>query len=82
MQDPVCGEIPKACVVYATVDPDALMAWVAERVAPYKRIRAVEVLDAIPTLAVRQDPAPAPAGRRRRAGLAAGQRITGHPAFR
>jgi acyl-coenzyme A synthetase/AMP-(fatty) acid ligase len=24
------------------------MAWVAERVAPYKRVRAVEVLDAIP----------------------------------
>jgi acyl-CoA synthetase (AMP-forming)/AMP-acid ligase II len=48
-QDPACGEIPKACVVLREdVDPDALMAWVAERVAPYKRVRAVEVLDAIP----------------------------------
>jgi acyl-CoA synthetase (AMP-forming)/AMP-acid ligase II len=49
VQDPACGELPKACVVLrADVDGDALMAWVAERVAPYKRIRAVEVLDAIP----------------------------------
>jgi acyl-coenzyme A synthetase/AMP-(fatty) acid ligase len=30
------------------LDPDALMAWVAERVAPYKRIRAVEIVDEIP----------------------------------
>jgi acyl-CoA synthetase (AMP-forming)/AMP-acid ligase II len=49
VQDPVCGEVPKACVVLRDeLDADALMAWVAERVAPYKRIRAVEVLDAIP----------------------------------
>jgi acyl-CoA synthetase (AMP-forming)/AMP-acid ligase II len=43
------GEAPKACVVAAgDLDPDELMAWVAERVAPYKRIRAVEVVDEIP----------------------------------
>jgi acyl-coenzyme A synthetase/AMP-(fatty) acid ligase len=30
------------------LDPDELMAWVAQRVAPYKRIRAVQVVDAIP----------------------------------
>jgi len=44
------GEAPKACVVAAgdELDADALMAWVAERVAPYKRIRAVEVIDEIP----------------------------------
>ena len=30
------------------LDADALMAWVAARVAPYERIRAVEVVDAIP----------------------------------
>jgi acyl-CoA synthetase (AMP-forming)/AMP-acid ligase II len=43
------GEAPKACVV--TVDgleADELMAWVAERVAPYKRIREVEFVDEIP----------------------------------
>jgi acyl-CoA synthetase (AMP-forming)/AMP-acid ligase II len=49
VQDPECGELPKACVVLREdVDGDALMAWVAERVAPYKRIRVVEVVDAIP----------------------------------
>jgi acyl-CoA synthetase (AMP-forming)/AMP-acid ligase II len=43
-------ESPKACVVAAgdDLDPDELMAWVAERVAPYKRIRAVEVVEEIP----------------------------------
>jgi acyl-CoA synthetase (AMP-forming)/AMP-acid ligase II len=47
--DPECGELPKACVVLrGDVEPEALMAWVAERVAPYKRIRVVEVVDAIP----------------------------------
>jgi acyl-CoA synthetase (AMP-forming)/AMP-acid ligase II len=44
------GEAPKACVVAAGDAPDAdeLMAWVAEHVAPYKRIRAVEFVDEIP----------------------------------
>src|SRR5215213_5461326 len=44
------GEAPKACVVPAgeELDCDALMAFVAERVAPYKRIRAVEIVDEIP----------------------------------
>ncbi len=43
------GEAPKAYVVLsAPVDPDELMAWVATRVAPYKRIRALEVVDEIP----------------------------------
>jgi acyl-CoA synthetase (AMP-forming)/AMP-acid ligase II len=44
------GEVPKACVVPAgaELDRDELMAWVAERVAPYKRIRAVELVDEVP----------------------------------
>ena len=43
------GEAPKACVVSDDgVDPDELMAYVAERVAPYKRIREVEFVDEIP----------------------------------
>jgi acyl-CoA synthetase (AMP-forming)/AMP-acid ligase II len=43
------GEAPKACVVVEDdLDPDELMAWVAERVAPYKRIREVEIVDEIP----------------------------------
>jgi acyl-CoA synthetase (AMP-forming)/AMP-acid ligase II len=50
MRDDEAGEVPKACVVPAgdELDPDALMAWIAERVAPYKRIRAVELVDEIP----------------------------------
>jgi len=30
------------------LDAEALMAWVAERVAPYKRVRLVETIDEIP----------------------------------
>jgi acyl-CoA synthetase (AMP-forming)/AMP-acid ligase II len=49
VSDAEAGEIPKAFVVLKKeVTPEELMAFVAERVAPYKRIRAVEVIDAIP----------------------------------
>jgi acyl-coenzyme A synthetase/AMP-(fatty) acid ligase len=42
-------EVPKACVVCDDdLDPDELIAWVAEKVAPYKRIREVEFVDEIP----------------------------------
>ncbi len=47
--DDEAGEIPKAFVVARSpLDPDELMAWVAERVAPYKKVRRVEFIDAIP----------------------------------
>jgi acyl-CoA synthetase (AMP-forming)/AMP-acid ligase II len=42
------GEAPKAFVVAEDVDADELMAYVAERVAPYKKIREVEFVDEIP----------------------------------
>ena len=45
------GEIPKAFIVVkpgATVTADEIMAFVAERVAPHKKVRAVEFIDAIP----------------------------------
>jgi acyl-CoA synthetase (AMP-forming)/AMP-acid ligase II len=43
------GEAPKAFVVSsAPTDPDVLMEWVAARVAPYKKVRSVEFVDAIP----------------------------------
>jgi acyl-CoA synthetase (AMP-forming)/AMP-acid ligase II len=43
------GEVPKAFVVVrAPIEADELMAWVAERVAPYKKIRKVEFIDVIP----------------------------------
>ena len=49
--DPANGEVPVAVVVPrpgAGPDPDELLAWVAERVAPHKRVRAVRFADAIP----------------------------------
>ena len=47
--DAATGEVPVASVVArAPLDADDLMAWVAERVAPYKRIRAVRFVEAIP----------------------------------
>ena len=48
--DEEAGEIPKAFVVLAdpTFDAEALMPYVAEHVAPYKRVRRVEVIEAIP----------------------------------
>src|SRR5262249_42195689 len=49
--DETAGEVPKAFVVArGDLDADALMAWVAERVAPHKRVRAVEVVEEIPKL--------------------------------
>jgi acyl-CoA synthetase (AMP-forming)/AMP-acid ligase II len=43
------GESPKAFVVTDDgVDPEELIAYVAERVAPYKRIRDIEFVDEIP----------------------------------
>jgi acyl-CoA synthetase (AMP-forming)/AMP-acid ligase II len=48
--DEEAGELAKAYVVAAgdDLDADELMAWVAERVAPQKRIRLVERVEEIP----------------------------------
>jgi acyl-CoA synthetase (AMP-forming)/AMP-acid ligase II len=47
--DERCGEVPVAVVVpRARVDVDELLSWVAARVAPHKRLRAVRFTDAIP----------------------------------
>ena len=47
--DEEAGELPKAYVVPGDgFDPDELMGWVAEQVAPQKRIRLVETIDEIP----------------------------------
>ena len=49
VRDDEAGEVPKAFVVLASeVAPEDLLAYVAARVAPYKRIRQLEVIDAIP----------------------------------
>jgi acyl-coenzyme A synthetase/AMP-(fatty) acid ligase len=52
--DPETGEAPKAFVqrrAGATVTAEEPIAYVAERVAPYKKIRDVEFVDAIPKTA-------------------------------
>ncbi len=43
------GQVPKAFVVLkGDVAPDQVMGYVAERVAPYKKLRYVEIVDQIP----------------------------------
>ena len=50
--DEEAGEVPKAFVVARNpVDPEELMAFVAERVAPHKKVRRVEFVDEIPKAA-------------------------------
>lgn len=49
--DEEAGELPKAFVVLkpgTELTADALMAWVAERVAPHKKIRRVQFVDQVP----------------------------------
>jgi acyl-CoA synthetase (AMP-forming)/AMP-acid ligase II len=47
--DEEAGELPKAFVVpSATLTPEEVTAFVAERVAAYKKVRAVELIDEIP----------------------------------
>jgi acyl-CoA synthetase (AMP-forming)/AMP-acid ligase II len=47
--DEEAGEVPKAIVVLKTpAEPEAIMDFVAERVAPHKRVRYVEFVSQIP----------------------------------
>jgi acyl-CoA synthetase (AMP-forming)/AMP-acid ligase II len=47
--DEEAGEVPKAFVVARSrVDPEELLAYVAERVAPHQKVRRVEFVDEIP----------------------------------
>jgi acyl-CoA synthetase (AMP-forming)/AMP-acid ligase II len=47
--DDEAGEVPKAFVVLrGEASPEEIIAFVAERVAPYKKIRSVEFIDKIP----------------------------------
>jgi acyl-CoA synthetase (AMP-forming)/AMP-acid ligase II len=48
--DPSAGEIPKALVVLKdpSASPEAIMDWLAARVAPYKKVREVAIVDQIP----------------------------------
>ena len=52
LKDEACGEIPRAFVVLkGSATADELMSYVAERVAPYKKVRRLEFIDAIPKAA-------------------------------
>jgi acyl-CoA synthetase (AMP-forming)/AMP-acid ligase II len=47
--DEEAGEIPKAFVVpSAPLTPEEVTAFVAERVAPYKKVRTIEIIEEIP----------------------------------
>jgi acyl-CoA synthetase (AMP-forming)/AMP-acid ligase II len=47
--DEEAGEVPKAFVVLkGDLTPADILAYVAARVAPYKKLRSVEIIDAIP----------------------------------
>jgi acyl-CoA synthetase (AMP-forming)/AMP-acid ligase II len=49
LADEEAGEVPKAFVVASgPLTPEEVTAFVAERVAPYKKLRAVEIIDEIP----------------------------------
>ena len=49
MADEEAGEVPKAFVVLKQqIDPGSLMGYLAERVAPYKKLKCVELVDHIP----------------------------------
>jgi acyl-CoA synthetase (AMP-forming)/AMP-acid ligase II len=49
LADAECGEIPRAFVVLkGAATPDELMAHVAARVTPYKKVRRIDFVDAIP----------------------------------
>ena len=47
--DEEAGEVPKAFVVASqSITPEEVARFVAERVAPYKKVRAVEIVEEIP----------------------------------
>ena len=49
LPDEEAGEIPKAFVVTnGTITPEEVRQFVADHVAPYKKVRAVEIIDEIP----------------------------------
>jgi acyl-CoA synthetase (AMP-forming)/AMP-acid ligase II len=50
LPDEEAGEIPKAFVVASgPITPEEVTRFVAEHVAPYKKVRAIEIVEEIPT---------------------------------
>ena len=85
VRDEEAGEVPKAFVVPRegqALDPREVMAFVAGRVAPHMQVRACELIDAIPEVALGQ--AAAAGARRARAGgdaMTEGGRLAGRVAL-
>jgi acyl-CoA synthetase (AMP-forming)/AMP-acid ligase II len=51
--DEEAGEVPKAFVVLkGEATPEEIMAFVADRVAPHKKVRRLEIIDQIPRLEI------------------------------
>ena len=49
LSDEEAGEVPKAFVVTnGSITPEEVSQFVADHVAPYKKVRAVEIIDEIP----------------------------------
>ena len=49
LPDEEAGQIPKAFVVTdGSITPEQVSQFVAEHVAPYKKVRSVEIVDEIP----------------------------------
>ena len=73
MQDNEGEEIPKAFVVKQQgaedLTEDEVMTYVAERIAPHKKVRRVEFIDVDAEVGLGQDPAQGPAGAGGREGL-------------
>ncbi|MGO9750558.1 MAG: AMP-binding enzyme, partial [Solirubrobacteraceae bacterium] len=52
LPDEAAGEVPKAFVVTTgSITPDEVIRFVAERVAPFKKLRTVEIIEQIPKAA-------------------------------
>ena len=47
--DEAAGELPRGFVVLKQpIEPEAIQEWIAKRVAPFKKLRLLEIVDAIP----------------------------------
>ena len=76
VKDDECGEVPKAVVVVREpMSPEAVMAFVAENVAHYKRVRHVAFAAEYSEVAVGKDPASRPGC----AGARASRRLSAPP---
>lgn len=56
IRNEAAGEVPKAFDIFrGEITPEAMMAFITERVAPHKKIRRVEFIEQMPLLVDSQD---------------------------